>query len=609
MTLNPSQERAARHKDGPMLVLAGPGSGKTLVITQRIKNLITIYKADPAAILVITFTKAAANEMKERFQRLMGEKQYPVTFGTFHGIFFQILKHAYGFHAGNIISGEQRHDCMKQIVSELNLEYEDENEFVLSLLGEISLIKNTGITVDHYYSVHCAKEVFTELYQRYHEKLNQNRLIDFEDMLVYCHELFLQRKDILQAWQSKYRYILIDEFQDVNPVQFETVKMLARPENNLFVVGDDDQSIYQFRGAKPEIMLGFDKSFPQVKKVFLNYNYRSKENIILGSMKLISCNQDRFKKQIKTVHERGDDIVFHSYENQVLENRGIIDDILAYIRKGGAFQEIAILFRIHTQPRLLMEQLLSSNIPFKTKDRIPNLYDHWLAEDIFTYIRIAMGSRERKDFLKIMNRPRRYIRRESVDAAKIEFDAWAQYYYDSKQEWIAERIEQLEADMRVVNRIVPYAAVNYIRSGIGYEEYVRDYSKERGLKAEDLFEVLDELQNASRGFKTFTDWFVHIEQYKEELKRQKEEQDRYADSVTLATLHSAKGLEYPAVYMMGCNEGVMPYKKAILPAELEEERRMFYVGMTRAKARLFLSASKMINGKKMEVSRFINELF
>ena len=218
MSFNPSQTEAIGHTTGPMLVLAGPGSGKTTVITQRTRNLILNEGVEPSHILVITFTKAAAVEMKERFYRLMGGKKYPVTFGTFHAVFFQILKHAYGFRSSNIAGEEQRFRFMREIVQHLHLEYEDENEFVSDLLGEISLVKNTGIALEHYYPKNCAKETFEQLYHFYDEKMRRQRLIDFDDMLVYCYELFEQRKDILSAWQRKFQFILIDEFQDINKI-------------------------------------------------------------------------------------------------------------------------------------------------------------------------------------------------------------------------------------------------------------------------------------------------------------------------------------------------------------------------------------------------------
>lgn len=220
---------------------------------------------NPANILVITFTKTAATEMKERFRRLVGDANYPVTFGTFHAVFFAILKHAYHYRAENIIREEQKFQCMRGLIAKHRLEYEDETEFITAVLGEIGMVKNTGIAIANYYSKNCAEEIFRRIYSEYHEYLYQNHLIDFEDMLVYTYELFAERPDILGAWQRKYQYILIDEFQDINKIQFDVVKQLTGSAQNLFVVGDDDQSIYRFRGAKPEIMLHFKDDFPPGK--------------------------------------------------------------------------------------------------------------------------------------------------------------------------------------------------------------------------------------------------------------------------------------------------------------------------------------------------------
>lgn len=289
MEFSRSQTEAIEHKDGPALILAGPGSGKTAVITERTSRLITEHGVDPSRILVITFTRAAAREMEERFIRRMGKK-YPVTFGTFHAVFFTVLKYAYHFHAGNIIKEDVKYQYMREIVAHMGLEYDDEAEFLSSLFGEISMVKNAGVALENYYSSNLPEHVFRKIYRAYDEKLRRNRLLDFDDMLVYTYELFSERKDILSAWQKKYRYILIDEFQDINKLQFDIMKMLALPENNLFVVGDDDQSIYRFRGARPEIMLHFDKDYPNAKKIVLKENYRSTANIVDASLRLIGHN-------------------------------------------------------------------------------------------------------------------------------------------------------------------------------------------------------------------------------------------------------------------------------------------------------------------------------
>lgn len=612
MSLNKSQAEAVRHTTGPMLVLAGPGSGKTKTITERTKYLMTNHGIDPSNILVITFTKAAAIEMRERFYRLMGGKRYPVTFGTFHAVFFHILKHAYGFHGGNIIREEQKFQFMREIIQKMHLEYEDENEFIGELLGEISLMKNTGISLEHYYSKNCAKEIFEQIYRDYDARMKRQRLIDFDDMLVYCYELFDQRKDILLAWQKKYQYILIDEFQDINRLQFDIVRMLALPENNLFVVGDDDQSIYRFRGAKPELMLGFQKSYPDAAKVLLDVNYRSRRSIVETSLRLISNNTERFEKKIRASETenrcRTQGVCYYLWENQQEEGKAVIEQILKDCKHGYTYNDCAVLFRTNTQPRLFMSQLMAYNIPFRTRDNIPNLYDHWITRDILTYIRLAQGSRTRQDMLKIMNRPNRYLTRESLIEDTVSFEVWAEYFYEKKQHWVAERIEQLEADLRVLSRIGPYAAINYIRMGIGYEEYLREYAQYRRISEDHLLEVLEELQDSAKGFASYEAWFAHMDEYTKELQRQRRQQELLTDCVSLATLHSAKGLEYANVHILDVNEELIPYKKAVLDVDLQEERRMFYVGITRAKENLHIHSVKKYNGREIERSRFIEEM-
>lgn len=407
---------------------------------------------------------------------------------------------------------------------------------------------------------------------------------------------------------EKFQYILIDEFQDINKIQFDIIKMLAEPENNLFIVGDDDQSIYRFQGAKPEIMLGFEKNYPGAKRILLDVNYRSGREIVEASLRLIAHNEARFSKKIQPYRESTRGVIYQVYETQQEESRAIVRNILEGCERGHTYNDYAVLFRTNTQPRILMEQLMRYNIPFRTRDNIPNLYEHWITKDILTYIRLAMGGRERRDVLLVMNRPKRYITRESVDEEVIAFDAWAEYFYEKKQPWVAERIEHFEADLRVISRISPYAAIHYIRHTIGYDEYLKEYADYRRISEDSLIEVLDELQDAAKEFKTYSAWFDHMDAYTEELKEQKRQQDMLTDCVSLATLHSSKGLEYPVVHLLDVNEEIMPYKKAVLDADIQEERRMFYVGITRAKEALYVNSVKRYNGKEVKVSRFAEEM-
>ena len=605
MEFNREQQQAMEHKDGPMLVLAGPGSGKTEVIIRRTRKLIQNYQVAPSSILVVTFTKAAAGQMRERFLHLCGVEKSQVTFGTFHGIFYGILRQAYGITSANIAGEEIKYQILRQILQNSSLQMEDENDLLESLAREISTVKNGRIPLSHYYSASCPDEQFRKIYETYEKRLHGKRLLDFDDLLVYCYQLFQKHPDILQAWQKKFRYILIDEFQDINRIQYDIIKMLAGERKNLFIVGDDDQSIYRFRGAKPEIMLHFKDDYPEAETVLLDVNYRSVKNIVTSAGYLIGHNKERFQKKIEAADQGDIPVEWQLFESQRKENARIIWDIQEAVEKGAKYEEFAVLFRTNTQPRLLMEQLMEYNIPFRTRDTVPNLYEHWIAKDIFAYIRIAMGSRERRDFLQIMNRPKRYISRESLDEETVAFDVWEWYY--EEQPWVAKRIEKLEGDIRMLERLSPYAAINYIRKAIGYDEFCTEYADYRRIKADDLFDVLDELLDAAREYKTYDAWFDHIENYTKELQEFYRVQNQNPNSVALATLHSAKGLEYENVYIIDVNEGVMPYKKAVLEPEVEEERRMFYVGMTRAKKNLHLFSVRQLNHKDAEISRFIKE--
>lgn len=604
MAFSKAQTQAIMHKDGPMMVLAGPGSGKTTVITHRVQYLTKEYGIDPGDILVITFTRAAAEEMRERYEALTGGGSR-VTFGTFHSIFFRILKLAYRYTADNIVREEQQMQFVRELAQTGGLEPEDENEFAASILSEISSVKGERIALEHYYSKNCPDAVFRQLYAGYEEKMRRAGLIDFDDMMVLCLELFTERKDILSAWQRRYRYILIDEFQDINRLQYEIVRMLAKPEDNLFIVGDDDQSIYRFRGAKPEIMLGFERDYPGAGRILLDMNYRSTEEIVAPALRLIGENQKRFSKAIHTTGRHGKNVIAKLWQDPGEENLAIAREIQLYLQSGVRPGDIAVLYRTNAGPRFLMEKLMEYNLPFRTRDTVPNLYEHWISRNVLTYIRIAMGSRAREDILQVINRPKRYISRDAMPDETVSFEKMKAFYVE--KDWIAERIESLEGDLRAIARMSPLAAVNYIRQGMGYDEYLIEYAAFRRMRPEELLETADELKESAAGFKTFDEWFAHIEAYKEELLRQAAQRRTETDAITLATMHSAKGLEFPIVYILDANEGITPHSRAMLDEDMEEERRLFYVAMTRAKTRLHVYAVRERYHKKADVSRFVWE--
>lgn len=604
MQFNNSQLKAVKHKTGPMLVIAGPGSGKTTVLTARIRNLIEEYSVNPANILVITFTKAAANEMKSRFNNMMG-RSTNVTFGTFHAVFFMILRAAYNYSVDSIIKEDVRQNIIKQAIERSRLEPDDLNEMVSNITGEISRVKTETIDINAYYSASCPEEEFRDIYKYYVKTLKKMGLIDFDDMLLYCHELLTTRRDILAKWQQKYQYILIDEFQDINKIQYDIIKLLAKPQDNLFIVGDDDQSIYGFRGSKPEIMLNFDKDYPDTDKVILDTNYRSTGNIVSAAGNVIAHNKVRFAKNINTVNDPGDKVDIIEFNTQAEEYEKIIDNIRKESASGGNYSDNAVLFRTNSTAAGFVRKLVEYSVPFVTRDGVPNVFEHWIARDVITYMNIAMGSRKRSDFLQIINRPKRYIGRDYLADAEISFDNLEKYYEDKN--WMIERVDRLKYDILAMASMSPYAMINYLRKGVGYDGYLDEYAQSHNMQVRELYDVMDELMESARNFKTFNEWFAYIDEYGTKLRESYAAMDKQ-NAVILTTMHSSKGLEYPVVYIIDANEEITPHKKAVFVPEIEEERRMFYVAMTRAKRRLNIYYARKRYNKEIEVSRFVKEI-
>lgn len=606
MSLNSTQLQAIAHKNGPCMVLAGPGSGKTTVITRRIEYLIKKHKVKPEEILVITFSKAASKEMRNRFHALDLNQHYPVTFGTFHGIYYGILKWAYNLTSENIFSDEQKYQLLQRVVERMDLDIDDEKEFLQGIAAEISNVKNNRIPLEEYQSLNCEEEVFLTIYRMYENERKRNRKIDFDDMLVLTYELFQKRPDILEMWQKKYKYILIDEFQDINKVQYDIIRMLAASENNLFIVGDDDQSIYQFRGARPEIMLNFPSDYPDTKRILLDVNYRSTKAIVNGASRVIRRNMKRFQKDIVTQNEQGANVHIQEVRHPIEESKYVISEIQKALKAGVPPTEIAVLFRTNQEARAMVETFMEYSMPYYMKEHFPNLYEHFIAKNLIAYMKMALGDRSRKLFLEIMNRPNRYIGRDSLEHGEVSFEELRKFYQD--KDWMLDRIDQLEVDFRIIKRCAPYAAIQYIRKHIGYDDFLKEYAIKRRIKLEDLTDILKEIEERAKEYKTIEEWFKHIEEYTEQLRMQAEYQEPSAKSISLMTMHGAKGLEYHTVFIVGANEDICPYKKAETNEEIEEERRLFYVAMTRAKKRLVISYSKERNGKKMKRSRFVGEV-
>lgn len=612
MECNKEQEEAIMHRDGPAMVLAGPGAGKTYVITNRVKALIDEYGVKPEQILVVTFSKAAAVEMKERFEMLTGGQRLPVRFGTFHSVFFQILRLAYHYEVKDIATPALKYRFLEETLNETGYEVDDKKEFLSDIEKEISRVKGEGIEIDCYFSSACSAEIFQKMYRGYQEKLQRHRCLDFDDMVVYTYQLLKEREDIRRRWQAQFRYLLIDEFQDINRLQYETVCMLAEPENNLFIVGDDDQSIYGFRGAKPGIMLSFPKRFPDTKQIVLGVNYRCSDEIMKAAERLIGKNNERYEKHIVANKGKEQPVHMKKCENLPDEAEKIVAQIQMYQKEGIAYQEMAVLFWTNMQMRLLAGKLMEHGVPFTMRENLPNLFDTWMAKDIMCYLQLALGNRSREKFLKIANRPVRYLSRTAFTEPEVSFDKLRAYYAVKNQEWMEERIWNFEYDLKNLASLSPYAAIHFIRKGIGYDEFLKTYADERNVNADDWFDVLDEMQEMARDKKSIPEFLSFVENYGDTLEEmrqeQKKQQVKEEPGVSLMTMHASKGLEFPVVFVPTLNEDIVPYRKAVQEGNLEEERRMLYVAMTRAKTYLHLSFVKERFHKEAEPSPFLYEI-
>lgn len=603
MQFNKAQIQAIQHNKGPCMVIAGPGSGKTTVLTHRVRYLIDRCGVKSSDILVITFTKAAAEQMKFKFKGLSEGRSSAVTFGTFHAVFFTILKAAYNYSARCIITPQVQHEFVKDQIHRLELEYDDEKEAVDGVLSEISRVKGEAVNIDEYESRCIPPQSFRIIYMAYDDMLVRKHLIDFDDMIVQCRELLMQREDYRRAWQNKYKYILIDEFQDINKAQFDVVRILADEYRNLFVVGDDDQSIYGFRGSAPQIMLDFNKYYSDAVRIDMCINYRSTGNIVFASRAVAEENEHRYYKDITTYNSQGDTVSVYEFNSLNDEKAFLVSEIRRLIDTGIAADDIAVLSRTNVIGNMYMSRLESDGIPCCDYSVVQDIYEHWISKDILTYIRIALGSRERIDFLRIINKPLRYISRSYI-TQPADINALKRGYEGNEQ--MSKQVEKLVSDISMIRSMSPFAAVNYIRKGVGYDEYIRNYIYEHKADKEELYNVLDELAHRASQYMSLSQWLDGIVEYIRQCD--KDRQNNTADGVHMLTMHGSKGLEYKIVLVMDVCEGIIPYNKSILDEQIEEERRLFYVAMTRAKEKLYLLYPKQRYNKDTTRSRFIEEL-
>ncbi len=596
---NQAQLCAITHVSGPMLVIAGPGSGKTFVITERIRYLIEEARIEPNEILVITFSNAAAKEMKERFQKRIGNCFCPVNFGTFHAVFYHILQHTNQYGSQSILRDEEKFHYLREIIEEHHYQITNENEWIREMLAYISCRKLKQENCDT-----GEDSILRDVFDSYCKKCRLNHKLDFDDMMTDCLNLFRDRKDILKEWQLRYQYILIDEFQDISPIQYEIVRLLAGDSHNLFVVGDDDQSIYGFRGAGPELMRKLEQDYSETKRVVLNENYRSTEQILKAAERMISHNSVRYVKHMKAAadHTASKSVLIKTFEDRQKEFMSLTETIRE-LHGRYAYESMAVLCRTGYGSSGVADHLMKESIPFFMREKLSDFYQHFIAQDIIAYLELIVGNRKRQNFYRIMNKPKRYISRAAVDDTDFDFGRLIEYYRD--RTYVTEAILKLQYDIHFLEHMSPYGIVQYIGKGIGYEQYLVQYAIDHNHEPEVYLSVFEELKERARGFATASQWLEHINAFERQMKRKQTEAQK---GVMLSTIHASKGLEYDIVWIMDLFEGNIPHQKAKLKEELEEERRILYVAMTRAREHLFLYYPRKFLTREVTKSRFLCEI-
>ena len=601
------QEKAIKWNKGPLLVLGTPGSGKTTIIVERIINLTETLEVPESRILVITFTRAAAESMKERFRKRSSSENIEVRFGTFHSFFFWILKTAYGYDNSCILSEEARRNMIQEFLKSTNKEQEYNEELITSVIHQIEFVDCDMIDIENYYSHDLPDSQFREIYSRFKSEKERRGLIDFDDMMSQTYKLLTERPDILERIRYMYPYIMIDEFQDTNMLQYEIVKLLAAPLNNLFVVGDDDQSIYGFRGARPDIMLSFRKQYEGAEIVTLRTNYRCPSDVTKLSSKLISNNKKRYDKELRSASADAGTVLIQEVKNTNTENLLIVKRIQEAMSNGLSPDDIAVLYRTNRSPRRLIYKLIEYNIPYVAKDSVPDIFESQMVKVIMDYLYFASGDTSRKRFLSFMNKPVRYVPRNLLTSETVNIHELIRQTRD--RDYLQTNLMLLRNQLESIKKLEPYAAVNYIRKLVGFDEYVIKYCEERNLERDEMFDIIDEFQSITKNFETHAELFGYAEEERKLLLEEKKrrENDLSTPAVQLMTMHSAKGLEYEEVHIIDCVEGEIPHRRSKTPSALEEERRMFYVAMTRTKDKLYIYAPAKISDKPVRVSRFIKE--
>ena len=597
VNLDINQKNAVYIKEKNVLVVASPGSGKTTVIINRVNHLIEDLKINEGNIIVITFTRAAADNMRNRYKSIFKKEKAPF-FGTFHGLFYKILlREGYDI---KIMDGGKGHAIIKSVLSRYFDDVNDDK--VREVMNNISMFKTSLCTIDEFKST-VSKDIFLECLKVYEGSKEREGLWDFDDLSVTVLKLFTENKRVLEKYRRMFKYILVDEFQDCDNIQVSFL-LLMNKDNELFAVGDEDQCIYSFRGSKPEYMVNFHETFKDGVKVKLLTNYRSKNNIVEVSKRLIDKNENRNEKEIISYCDSHGIVHYSTPYNEYMQG----EEIAKYIKENyqGTYADNAVLYRTNMESRSIIDILTKRKIPFVLLDKGYNFFNHFICKDLINYLKLSIDQYDKNAFAWIINKPFRYISKEnlgyinSYQEHKSPFDILINK--KDMPPFQCKKIDDLRKEILYLNKMSLGSAIQYIISTMGYIDYLREYANKYGQSLDDLEDVLEEFKGAAEGFKTITEFLIHVNNVEEQIESSK----AVEDGVILSTIHGVKGMEFNNVYIINCNEEVIPHKSS-MEENIEEERRLFYVAITRAINNLYVFSPKTMRGKFRETSRFIAE--
>lgn len=606
--LNDAQKEAVMHGEGPAMVVAGPGSGKTLTILRRLLYLIYERHIPADKILVITYTKEAALSMQQKFyeqKAFLFEQQFQqgyVSFGTFHSFFYQIIKNIKKYSDYQLITLQEKFKLTRIILKDTPEEITDFE--VKRFIEQVSFYKNTGKFKD--------EENLSDLFSKYQEALEQYKRMDFDDMLYLCKQEFLAESELLKLHSERYEYILIDEYQDINPIQYELMHLLTIHNQNLFVVGDDDQAIYGFRGSDVECFQKFLKDYQNTKKIYLNINYRCTSKITSLSQNLISKNKKRLDKNIISgvSEEEGAISVFGS------ENTREMYEVIVKRLREKTLEELhnsAILFRTNAALQSFANMLAGRRIPFVIREKMQAIYEHFIVCDILDFFEAANGCRDRELFLRLCNKMKLPFRRtlfmeEQVDLEMLKNRLMNSIYNENNG---VEQVEILKQHLQRVSKMRPALGITYILHAMNYERYLLSKIGNQRIIPEEWLEILNWIKDDAQGYENFKDWKQHIHSNREEMNKHMKDKKKMTLGIHLMTMHAAKGLEYEQIYILHLNDGIIPKLKRgekVTEEHIEEERRLFYVALTRAKTAIELHYVTGTKENPLLKSRFLEEL-